>query len=263
VIDLSRCDTEDAARKTGAAFDYLKKHVYPLVAGKARTATTDHYKNWLRTWWRPFWPRVDFLREIEGLHRIIVCSVHAARPIFAFVDRAFFPTHSLQLFGFADDYSFGILQSTFHWRWAVGVGSRIKEDTRYTGEVWKSFPWPQEPTVEHVTALSNAARALRAVRDRLMHENRWSLRDLYQSADGSPSHPLSAAQAALDEAAGEAYGIPPGPDIAEFLLELNHLLAEDERKGRTITGPGLPKHLEPNDPRWTSTDCIEPPPVEN
>lgn len=263
VIDMSRCESESIAKQGGAAFDYLKRHVYPLIEEKARTATTDHYKNWLRTWWRPFWPRIDFLAEIEGLHRIVVCSVHAARPIFVFVSRAFFPTHSLHLFGFADDYSFGVLQSSFHWRWAVGVGSKIKEDTRYTGEVWRSFPWPQEPSESHVIAVAHAARTLRRVRDELMRENNWSLRDLYQSAEVPGSHPLNDAQAALDRTVADAFGIPPDQDVSEFLLELNQLLAEDEKAGRAIMGPGLPKHLDPNDPRWTSTDCIEPPSMDN
>jgi hypothetical protein len=30
-----------------------------------------------------------------------------------------------------------------------------------------------------------------------------------------------------------------------------------------VRGPGLLDHLDPKDPRWFSTDCIEPPPVES
>jgi SAM-dependent methyltransferase len=263
VIDLSRCQSENEAKQAGAAFEYLKKHVYAFVRGKANTANEEHYKEWLHTWWRPWRPRLDFLAEIEGLCRIIVCSRHAARPIFTFISRDFFPTESLQLFGFADDYSFGVLQSSFHWRWAVGVGSKIKEDTRYTGEVWETFPWPQEPSEAHVVAVAAASRALRAVRDKLMRENNWSLRDLYQSAEIPGVHPLNDAQAALDRAVADAYGIPPDQDIPEFLLELNQLLAEDENSECMINGPGLPKHLVPNDHRWMSTDCIEPPSMDN
>lgn len=261
VVDMSRCASEAEAKQGGAAFDYIRKNVYPIVRGKAETATTDHYKNWLRTWWRPFWPRLDYLREIEGLRRIIVCSIHAERPVFVFISRALFPTHSLQLFGLEDDYSFGILQSSFHWTWATGVGSKIVERIRYTGDVWDTFPWPQEASEAQVVAVAAAARGLRAVREKLMGENDWSLRDLYQSADGAPSHPLNEAQAALDSAVADAYGKPPDQDTAGFLLEMNQLLAEDEKAGRAITGPGLPKHCDSKDRRWLSTDCIEPPPL--
>jgi hypothetical protein len=30
-----------------------------------------------------------------------------------------------------------------------------------------------------------------------------------------------------------------------------------------VRGPGLLDHLDPKDPCWFSTDCIEPPPVES
>jgi SAM-dependent methyltransferase len=263
VIDMSRCALEFDAKRGGAAYEYLKEHVYILVRDKANTANEEHYKEWLQGWWRPWRPRLDFLSQIETLDRIVVCSRHAARPIFAFLSREFFPTESLQLFGFSDDYSFGILQSSFHWRWTVGVGSKIKEDTRYTGEVWGTFPWPQEPSEGHIVDVAVAGRALRSVRNRLMRENNWSLRDLYQSAEVSGTHPLRDAQSALDRAASEAYGIPPNQDVLEFLLELNQLLAEDEKVGRSITGPGLPNSLDPKDPRWMSADCIEPPKVES
>jgi hypothetical protein len=259
LVDLSRCESEAEARTAGAAFDYVKKHVRPLVQKKADTATTAHYKTWLRTWWRPFWPRLDFLATIVPLQRIVVCSIHAARPVFAFLSPAFLPIHSLQLFGFDDDYSFGILQSTLHWRWALGKGSKLGESVRYTGDVWESFPWPQAPSAAHVLAVAKAARHLRKIRHDLMEESGWSLRDLYQAAEVEGPHPLKDAQAAIDAAVREAYGVPSDQDPLAFLLELNQLVAEDEDLGRKVSGPGLPDHLDPKDPRWKSADCIEPP----
>lgn len=49
----------------------------------------------------------------------------------------------------------------------------------------------------------------------------------------------------------------------DTLKELNQLVAEDEQQGRKVRGPGLPDPLDPKDPRWFSTDCIEPPPVDS
>ena len=94
-----------------------------------------------------------------------------------------------------------------------------------------------------------------------MAENAWTLRQLYQAAEVDGPHPLKDAQAALDAAVGAAYAVPDDQDPVEFLLELNQLLAEDEAAGRKVRGPGLPDHLDPKDPRWFSTDCIEPPPI--
>ncbi len=96
-----------------------------------------------------------------------------------------------------------------------------------------------------------------------MEDNSWSLRQLHQAAEVEGPHPLKDAQAALDAAVADAYGIPPDQSPVEFLLELNKLVAEDEQQGRKVCGPGLPDHLDPKDPRWFSTDCIEPPPVES
>jgi hypothetical protein len=104
---------------------------------------------------------------------------------------------------------------------------------------------------------------LRRVRAELMEQNGWTLRALYQAAEVDGPHPLKDAQAALDAAVADAYGMPPDQGPTEFLLELNQLVAEDEQQGRKVRGPGLPDHLAPKDPRWFSTDCIEPPPVES
>ncbi len=258
-VDMSACEDEAAARKGGKAFAYLKSNVLPHVQKKADEASTEHYRRWLETWWRPFWPRDSFFRGLGGKKRLIACSRHASRPIFIFLSRRFFPTESLQLFGFDDDYSFGILQSNIHWSWAVAQGSKIKEDTRYTSEVWSTFPWPQEPTSAEAGAVANAARELRGVRLALMRQNGWSLRSLHQAAEVSGPHPLKDAQATLDDAVRGAYGMPADQDATEFLLELNRLVAEDEAEGRKVQGPGVPRGLDPRDPRWTSDDCIEPP----
>jgi hypothetical protein len=77
----------------------------------------------------------------------------------------------------------------------------------------------------------------------------------YQSAEGASTHPLNDAQAALDA----AYVMPPDQCPTELLLELNQLVAEDEEQGRKVRGPGVPDHLDPEDSRWFSADCIEPP----
>jgi hypothetical protein len=74
---------------------------------------------------------------------------------------------------------------------------------------------------------------------------------------------LKDAQAALDAAVADAYGIPPGQSPVEFLLELNQLVAEDEQHGRKVSSPGLPDHLDRKDSRWFSADCIEPPKAES
>jgi hypothetical protein len=246
----------------GAAFEHLKKHVYPTVKTRADSGReTDHYKSWLGYWWKPHWGRDEFFATIKGWSRIIVCPKVSSRPSFAFISTRFVATDTMKLFAFNDDYSFGVIQSTAHWRWAVAKGSKVTERIQYTTRVWTTFPWPQEVSETAVARVAAAARTLRATRDRLMKANGWSPRALYQAAEVDGSHPLKDAQRALDEAVAEAYGMPSDQDVTEFLLDLNRCVVEDQEQGRTVTGPGLPPGLDPKDRRWLSDDCIEPPSI--
>jgi len=247
------------ARKAAAAYEYLERHVYPEVA---KTAERKSYSSWLRTWWRPWRAQKKFFDRCLEFDRLIGCSQTQARPIFFFLSTAYRPTNAIQLFAFDDDYTFGILQSSLHWAWARANGGRMGDRIRYRTKVWKTFPWPQEPSEEEVASVADAARALRSTREGLMAQNGWSLRALYQSADVAGSHPLKDALHALDAAVERAYGKPEDQEATEFLLELNLALAEDEAAGHQIQGAGLPSGLRSEYPRWYSTDCIEPPPFE-
>ena len=258
-IFLAGCASESAAAEVGGeAFEHLRRYVRPHVVAVAGT-----YPGWLGRWWQPWAPRPDFWETVSQMRRYIACSNPQARPIFALLSTKFVPTNTLQVFAFEDDYSFGVIQSGFHWDWTRAKGGRVTDRIRYTTDVWRTFPWPQEPMDGQVAAIASASRDLRRVRAELMDQNGWSLRSLYQAAEVDGPHPLKDAQAALDAAVADAYGMPPDQSPTEFLLELNQLVAEDEEQGRKIRGPGLPDHLDPKDSRWFSTDCIEPPPVES
>jgi len=255
------CATEREARAQGrAAFNYLEERVFPVVKGRVESRTDANiYASWIRRWWQPWAPRTDFFAGIRGNTRVLVIPLVAARPVFVFISAHFIPNNTLAVFVVDDDYSFGIIQSGPHWEWTKAKGGKVRADIRYTNEVWTTFPWPQEPREEEVIAVAAAGRELRCVRAELMHANSWSLRALYQAAEVPGPHPLKDAQAALDEAVRRAYGMPEGQDGTEFLLELNKLVVEDEAEGRSVQGPGVPRGLDPTDPRWMSDDCIEPP----
>ncbi len=264
-VDLREASSEASAKELGGpAFEYLKQELYPLIRARAeskeRAGQRDHYSDWLPYWWKPRRGRDEFFGSVKGHARMLVCPKVCSRPAFAFIAMQFVPNDTLKLFAFDDDYCFGMVQSRLHWEWTKAKGSRVRADIQYTTTVWETFPWPQDPTDEQVAAVAEAGRALRRTRNTLMVENGWSLRQLYQAAEVDGPHPLKDAQAALDAAVADAFGIPPDQALIAFLLELNQLVAEDEKQGRKVRGPGLPDHLDPKDPRWMSTDCIEPPP---
>ncbi len=260
-VDLAAANTEEDAEKLGgAAFQYLKRELYPFIKSRVdKGGETDHYSAWIRGWWKARRAREEFLAGIGNFSRVLVCPKVSARPSFAFISARFVPTDTMKLFALEDDYSFGVIQSDLHWEWTKARGSKVRADIQYTAAVWTTFPWAQEPSEPEVLAVAEAARNLRKVRETLMTDNGWSLRALYQAAEVPGYHPLKEAQAALDESVRQAYGMPKGQEPTEFLLELNKLVAEDEAEGRTVQGPGIPRGVDPKDPRLMSTDCIEPP----
>ena len=260
---LADAKTQAAAEaRSPAGIAWLRERVRPDIAEKAADPRRpQHYRRWLERWWMPLDPRESLRTASEGQRRVIACASPQSRPIFMFISTEFVPTNTLQVFAYEDDYTFGVMQSCLHWEWTKAKGGRLKTDYRYTTKVWKTYPWPQAPSVDDIVSVGRTARELRKTRRQLMEANGWSLRDLYRSAEVEGPHPLKDAQAALDAAVEAAYGKPADQEATEFLLELNQILAEDEAAGETIQGPGLPAGLDPKDPRWFSTDCIEPPPL--
>ena len=171
------------------------------------------------------------------------------------------PDSSLTVFSFADDYSFGILQSGIHWAWFIAKCSTLTERFRYTSDtVFDTFPWPQAPTLKQIRAVADAACSLRALRRETMKENGWSLRELYKTIETPGENKLRDAQDALDAAVRAAYGMKAGEDILAFLLKLNMELADAEAKGKAITPPGLPA-LVPKPAEFLTADCVQAPGV--
>lgn len=259
-IYLPAASEQEARAANPRAYQYLHEQVFPLVKGRAESGTeTGHYKAWLRRWWMPQQAREGFISALQSMRRVLVCPRVMARPVFAFLSTTFIPDNTLILFAFDDDYTFGVMQSRFHWDWVKAQGSKVRSDIQYTTLGWRTFPWPQEPSEEHVARVAAAGRELRSVRDSLMRDNGWSLRQLHQAAKVDGHHPLKDAQGTLDSAVADAYGAPADQSPTEFLLELNQLIVEDEARGLTVRGPGLPDNVKRGDARWLSTDCIEPP----
>lgn len=265
VIDLSACADLLAAQKYGAAFAQVQKLVLPDMKIKAeKERLTTRKKNGPRQahfarWWRFWRSRDEMLLAIASLHRYIACGRVTKRPIFEFVSTAIHPNDAVQVFPFADNYSFGILQSASHWAWFTARCSTLKGDFRYTSDtVFDTFPWPQSPTLAQARRIAAAAVALRRLRRKVMAENNWSLRELYRSLELPGKNPLRDAHDALDAAVRAAYGMKDKEDVLAFLLVRNAEAAEREASGQTVTAPGLPPCVS-DGAAFVSEDCIAPP----
>lgn len=229
------------------------------LAANPSGKTNRHHANFLATWWQLSYVRRELLEALAQLPRYIVCGRVTKRPIFEFVSTGIRPNDALIAFPFADDYSFGILQSSYHWRWFVARCSTLEERPRYTSNtVFDSFPWPQAPKAAQIVAVAEAARNLRAVRRSLRAKHKLSLRDLYRSSEQPGKHPLLDAHAALDAAVTAAYGAPAKGDALTFLLGLNAECAAREKEGKPVVGPGRPTVKTPKG-ALESSDRLEMP----
>lgn len=227
----------------------------------ARARLNKHHKGFLDRWWQLSWPRLDLLKTLSPLSRYICCSRVTKRPVFVFVAKAINPSDAVPVFKFADDYSFGILQSGIHWVWFTERCSTLTERFRYTSNtVYDSFPWPQSPTISQVRAVASAAVGLRRLRAQLINEHRCSLRDLYRSMELPGDNPLKEAHARLDSAVRAAYGMTARTNVLEFLFLLNQKVAEREASMHRVAGPGLPS-VAKDAKRLITDDCIEPMPL--
>lgn len=270
VIDFSALDITAAAAHR-ALFNRVEKEVMPDRKARAEKQQEDndallkeddeanvnkHHINFYNHWWQLSWGRADMLKRIGELKRYAACSRVTSRPIFEFVEPAIHPNDALMVFGFEDDYSFGVIASQVHIAWYQAKCSTMKADPRYTTEsVWDTFPWPQNPSEKHVVAVAAAARMLREARTKAMREHKQSLRDLYRLMEKPGKNALKDLHAALDLAVMNAYGFSQREDLLTQLLRLNLEVSRKEDAGQPVQKPGLPEKI--TDPeRFVSDDCV-------
>ena len=268
VIDLQPLDVL-SARKYKPAFDHIKKRVLPARESAAQEEIArnktladgkkgnQHHANFLKRWWLLSYARGELISKIAAIPRYIVCGQVTKRPIFEFVSSSIRPNAALIVFPFADEYSYGILQSGLHFDWFKARCSTLKGDFRYTSDtVFDTFPWPQSPTRKQIEAVAKEAVALRKLRREVMAKMNWSLRDLYRTLETPGANRLRDAQAKLDAAVRAAYGMPKSADILAFLLALNQVCAAKEAAGEPVTPPGLPLSVKEH-PKFITEDCIQ------
>ncbi|MBE7495463.1 MAG: class I SAM-dependent DNA methyltransferase [Verrucomicrobiaceae bacterium] len=263
IIDFGQNDIF-YARSFERAFEHVKASVMPDVLAhaeeeKAKTGkTTTRWTRVAERWWqfRDYQPGT--INAVRSVPRYVACSRVTKRPIFEFIHSSINPDNALTAFPFADDYSYGILQSGLHFEWFKARCSTLKGDYRYTGDtVFNTFPWPQNPSKKQIGAVAAASLALRDLRHEIMKKMNYSLRDLYRTLEVPGANPLRDAQDKLDAAVRAAYGMTKSTDVLAFLLELNHACAAREKAGEAITPPGLPLP-ESEHAAFISNDCILP-----
>ena len=270
VIDFSWKDVFQAASFKDV-FKVIEKTVLPdretkakeqkeeneeAIKNNPKAKVNKHHINFFNKWWQLSYGREDMLTETSKLTRYISCAQVTKRPIFEFISREINPNAALIVFALEDDYSFGIINSGFHWNWFIEKCSTMKGDWRYTTDsVWDTFPWPQQPTTTQIETVAQAAKALRDERNWIMQENHWSLRDLYRIIEKPGKNPIRDLQTILDHAVAAAYKFNEKQDLLEQLLALNFSVSAREERGEPVQSPGLPDWYT-NKEKLVSDDCV-------
>lgn len=297
VLDFEQRNQLQAAAYS-TAFEWVKTRVLPDRERKAKQGVDQcgkvrpHHKAFLSRWWQLSFGRPEMLSVIKPLPRYLACAYVTKRPIFMFVSSAVRPSNLIQVFGFADDYSFGVMQSRLHWLWFITKCGKLTERFRYSAEsVFDTFPWPQfgfgvpasagraadqsegcrVPSVPHpegattdpgpfakIIAVAEAGRELRRVRTEALRNLKGGLRALYRTLELPGANPLKEAHAALDDTVLAAYGFDPKSDLLAQLLALNLKVAARIERGEPVTAPGVPPDY-PSPQSLITGDCILPP----
>jgi hypothetical protein len=263
IIDMGERDLLEAS-KYKRTLEILKTRVLPTWTRNAEQEREDtgeesgEHQGRLEAWWLLKRRRGDLMRGIAALPRYIACVRHTKRPIFVFLVSSIHPDSALTVFSFADDYSFGILQSATHWTWFTARCSTISARFRYTSQtVFDTFPWPQSPTAKQIKAVATAAVKVRQVRAKALKMTTGGLRAVYRTLELPGRHRLKDAHAALDAAVLAAYGFDAKKDLLAQLLELNLAVAAKEKAGEKVTPPGVPPSYG-DAKKLLTEDCISP-----
>lgn len=271
VIDFTGIDIMEAASYT-VPFKRIKEIVLPdreekangqekknneLLEKNPKANVNKHHINFLKSWWQLSYGRKDMKEELCRISRFVACSRVSARPIFEFVSSEINPNDSIMVFAYADDYTFGIIQSSIHVAWYHERGASLKGDPSYTpNTIWDTFPFPQNPTINDVKKVSNAAKELRDKRNEIMIKHNFTLRDVYRILEEPGSNPLKDLHQKLDDAVLAAYGFGKRKDLLIQLLELNFEVASKIENGEKVQRPGLPKCVK-NKKEFVSKDCVK------
>ncbi len=136
----------------------------------------------------------------------------------AYLNKNVIASNSLQIINSSSLYLFGVLQSKQHNSWIVNISGRLKNDIRYTPNVYHTYPFPENPNEKQIKAIEEKAQN---VLDARLQFPNSSLADLYDPLTMPPS--LIKAHNELDKAVDLAYRQQPFTSEAkrmEFLFEL-------------------------------------------
>ena len=202
-------------------FEYVGRHVKP-------TRIQNRKKAYAARWWLHVEPCSGMRDALAGLDRYIATPCVSKHRLFVWLGKEILPDHALIVFARDEDYFFGVLHSSVHEAWALGLGTQLETRPRYTPTTtFETFPFP-DPTDDVRAEIAEAAKRLDELRSGWLNppgmtDAELAKRTLTNLYNARPTW-LALAHEQLDRAVHAAYGWSyplDTEDVLAGLLELN------------------------------------------
>jgi hypothetical protein len=223
VIDFADFPLEVATSKYPIALAILRERVLP---------EREHDPAQMKRWWQ-FWNnRMGLRKALSSFERFAVASRVGKRLLLVWADPTWRPSDACNVFGFDDDYNFGLCSSKIHEIWARGVSSTLEDRLRYTPSIaFETFPFPQ-PTDIQRERIGAAAKLIVELRRPACDSISAGLTKVYNLMDDGGFVELKRAHRELDLAVADAYGwdaamLDDPVRLLDALFDLNAQCATD------------------------------------
>jgi hypothetical protein len=231
IVDFGVDMPESQAALYEAPFEYVLEHVRPMRVGLRRAHHAER-------WWLHEEARPGLRRAVKPLRRFLATARLAKHRLFVWMPAELLPDSQIVAFARDDDYTFGVVHSLAHERWARATGTQLREvesGFRYTPTTcFETFPFPH-PTDSQRDAIAQAAQDLDRLRTGWLNPPGLSDADLAKRTltnlyNARPTW-LAQAHERLDAAVLASYDWPADierEDLLTRLLALNLARAKAE-----------------------------------